>query len=202
MGKTDPAGQRIAYVRVSTVEQNPARQLEAVGECDRIFTEHASGKSTEGRPQLAELIAYARQGDTVVIASMDRLARSLADLSQIVQQLTDKGTAVEFLKERLIFRAGDDDPFARFQMHLIGAVAEFERELIRQRQREGIEAAKRRGAYKGRPRKLTSAQLEELRTRALAGVPKKQLMADYGISRSTLYRSLGQPGLPLPSDGS
>lgn len=184
------SGQRIAYVRVSAADQNPARQLAAVGQCDRIFTEHASGKSVDGRPKLAELIGYARSGDVVVVASMDRLARSLTDLTQIIQELTSKGARTQFLKENLEFSADTDDPFARLQLHLIGAIAEFERDLIRQRQREGIETAKRRGAYKGRPPHLAASQIEQLRTRAAAGESKATLAREYNISRSTLYRYL------------
>lgn len=190
-------GQRIAYIRVSTAEQNPARQLEAVGECDKTFTEHASGKNATERPQLTALIDYARDGDVVIVSSMDRLARSVTDLNAIVQQLTTKGASVEFRHEQLTFTPDGTDPFAQFQLNLIGAVAQFERELIRQRQAEGIAAAKKRGVYKGRPRKLSTQQLKELRTRALEGASHQQLMTDYNISRATLYRSLKQPELPI-----
>lgn len=193
-------GKRVGYVRVSSVEQNPARQLEALGECDKLFTDRASGKSSEGRPQLAALLDYVREDDHVVCSSMDRLARSVTDLNAIVQQITGEGASIEFLHERLTFTREETDPFAQFQLNLMASFAQFERELIRQRQAEGIAAAKARGAYKGRPRKLNAAQLKQLRTRALAGESKKQLMKDYGISRSTLYRSLEQSSLPLQGD--
>ena len=118
-------GRRVAYVRVSSAGQNLARQLETVGECDQIFTERQSGKSATDRPQLQALIRHVRRGDHVVVASMDRLARSVIDLNDIVQQITGdpaehteqrprKGASVEFLKERLTFETGHSDPMAAF----------------------------------------------------------------------------------------
>lgn len=194
-------GQRVAYVRVSSAGQNLARQLEAVGECDETFTEKQSGKSATDRPQLQALIRHVRRGDHVVVASMDRLARSVIDLNDIVQQITGnpaehteqhprKGASIEFLKERLTFAPGGADPMASFQLNMMGAFAQFERELIRQRQAEGIAAAKKRGAYKGRPRSLASDQIRSIRNAVLAGTPKVQIARDHGISRSTLYRYL------------
>lgn len=201
-------GQRIAYVRVSSAGQNLARQLEAVGECDETFTEKQSGKSATDRPQLQALIRHVRRGDHVVVASMDRLARSVIDLNDIVQQITGdpaehadqrprKGASIEFLKERLTFAPGGADPMASFQLNMMGAFAQFERELIRQRQAEGIAAAKRRGVYKGRPRRLESDQICSVRNAVLAGTPKAQVAREHGISRSTLYRYLEQPELSL-----
>lgn len=200
-------GQRIAYLRVSSAGQNLARQLEAVGECDQTFTEKQSGKSATDRPELQALIRHVRRGDHVVVASMDRLARSVIDLNNIVQQITGdpaehteqhprKGASIEFLKERLAFTSGDADPMASFQLNMMGAFAQFERELIRQRQTEGIAAAKKRGVYKGRPRILESERIRSVRNAVLAGAPKAQIARDYGISRSTLYRYLEHPELP------
>lgn len=202
------SGQRVAYVRISSVDQNPARQLEAVGECNEIFIEKQSGKSAGDRPQLAALIRHVRRGDLVVVTSMDRLARSVIDLNAIVQQITGdpadhtdatprRGASIEFLKERLTFTPGDDDPLAAFQLNVMGAFAQFERELIRQRQAEGIAVAKKRGAYKGRPRALDSDTLRAVRNAALAGTPKAQIAREYGISRATLYRYLETPALPM-----
>lgn len=141
------AGQRIGYVRVSTLDQNEKRQLDGLI-LDRVFTYKASGRDTS-RPQLAELLGFARDGDTVVVHSMDRLARNLDDLRALVQGLTRKGVRVEFAKEHLLF-TGEDSPMANLMLSVMGAFAEFERSLIRERQREGIALAKQRGAYKGR----------------------------------------------------
>ena len=111
-----------------------------------------------------------------------------------------KGASIEFLKERLTFAPGDVDPMDAFQLNMMGAFAQFERELIRQRQAEGIAAAKKRGAYKGRSRSLESDQIRSVRNAALAGTPKAQIAREHGISRSTLYRYLDTPTLPLAAD--
>ncbi|MGJ9401912.1 recombinase family protein [Arthrobacter sp. KK5.5] len=179
--------QRIGYVRVSTLDQNEQRQLE--GEVlDRVFTDKASGKDAE-RPQLGEMVRFAREGDAVVVHSMDRLARNLDDLRSVVRALTGKGVRVEFLKEGLVF-TGEDSPMANLMLSVMGAFAEFERSLIRERQREGITLAKQRGAYRGRKRTLDAEQVAELVRRAAAGVPKSDLAREYGLSRETVYQYL------------
>jgi DNA invertase Pin-like site-specific DNA recombinase len=180
-------GQRIGYVRVSTMDQNEKRQLE--GQIlDRVFLDKASGGDT-ARPQLAELLRFARQGDTVMVHSMDRLARNLDDLRALVQGLTRKGVRVEFIKESLVF-TGEDSPMANLMLSVMGAFAEFERSLIRERQREGIALAKQRGAYKGRKKTLSPERAAEMVERADTGVPKVVLARDYGISRETVYQYL------------
>ncbi len=117
-------GQRIGYIRVSTFDQNPERQLEGV-KVDRAFSDKASGKDVK-RPQLEALISFARTGDTVVVHSMDRLARNLDDLRRIVQTLTQRGVHIEFVKEHLSF-TGEDSPMANLMLSVMGAFAEFER---------------------------------------------------------------------------
>lgn len=194
MTEQEHTGQTVAYVRVSTVEQNPDRQHAAVGDVAQTFIDHGSGKSRGERPELAALLRYVRAGDTVRVASMDRLARSVIDLSQIVGELTGRGVRVEFVAERLDFAPGDADPFATFQLHLLGAVAELERSMIRERQREGIAAAKARGVYKGRARKLTGEQIGEARQRIADGVPKAAIARDLGCSRRVLYDALAGRG--------
>ena len=184
-------GERVGYLRVSTADQNTERQLDGVP-VDRVFEDKASGRSTD-RPALAEALRFLRDGDTFVVHSMDRLARNVDDLRRIVRELTARGVRVEFLKEGLAF-AGDDSPMNNLLLTMLGAVAEFERELIRQRQAEGIAAAKKRGAYKGRPRSLKSDQIRSVRNAALAGTPKVQIAREHGISRSTLYRYLERIG--------
>lgn len=126
---------RIGYVRVSSFDQNPERQLEHV-QVDRVFTDKASGKDTQ-RPELERLLAFVREGDTVVVHSMDRLARNLDDLRRLVQKLTQRGVRIEFVKECLTF-TGEDSPMANLMLSVMGAFAEFERALSRERQRGSI----------------------------------------------------------------
>lgn len=183
------AGQRIGYIRVSSLDQNTVRQLDQV-QVDRVFTDHASGKDTR-RPALTELLAFARDGDTVVVHSMDRLGRNLDDLRGLVQALTQRGVCVEFIKEHLVF-TGEDSPMAQLMLSVMGAFAEFERSLIRERQREGIALAKQRGAYRGRKKSLSPDKIEELRRCVNAGQTKAQVARDFGISRETLYNYLAQ----------
>lgn len=187
---TQHVGQRIGYARVSSTDQNLARQIAALGEVHRLFEEKQSGARREGRTALAEMIAYAREGDTVVVSSMDRLARSVVDLNQIVGELVAKGVVVEFVTERVSFRPGATDPFAEFQLNIMASFAQFERAIAKERQAEGIRAAKARGVYQGRPRKLTAAQLTEARDLAATGVPKAQIARRLGVNRSTLHRAL------------
>ncbi|MCJ1688622.1 recombinase family protein [Rathayibacter sp. VKM Ac-2927] len=181
------SGQRVGYVRVSTLDQSTLRQLEGVT-LDRVFEDKASGKDAN-RPQLEAMIGFVRDGDTVLVHSMDRLARNLEDLRRLVRRLTDKKVRVEFVKEQLTF-TGEDSAMANLLLNMMGAFAEFERELIRERQREGIALAKQRGAYRGRARSLSPAQIAELRERASAGVPKTVLAKEYSISRETVYAYL------------
>lgn len=180
-------GQRIGYIRVSSFDQNPERQLDHV-QVDKQFIDKASGKDTE-RPQLDAMLSFAREGDTVVVHSMDRLARNLDDLRRLVQQLTSRGIRIEFVKECLTF-TGEDSPMANLLLSVMGAFAEFERALIRERQREGIALAKQRGAYRGRKKALADGQVVELRRRAGAGERKATLAREFGISRETLYQYL------------
>ncbi len=185
-----PRGQRVAYVRVSAADQNEARQLEAVGECDRIYVEKQSARSRADRVKLAECIRYLRDGDELVVASMDRLARSLVDLKQIVGEVTAKGASVKFVHERATYAAGAQDPRADLMLSLLGAFAEFERAIIRERQAEGIAIAKAKGKYKGRKRVLTAEQIDKARVRIEAGEGPSAIARDFGVGRSTLYRAL------------
>src|SRR5450756_1838001 len=137
-------GQQVGYTRVSSQDQNPVRQLDGVP-VDRTFTDSASGRSTT-RPQLEAMLAFVRDGDTVVVHSMDRLARNLDDLRALVRTLTARGVRVRFMKEQLTF-TDEDTAMATLLLSVMGAFAEFERSLIRERQREGIALARKRGAY-------------------------------------------------------
>jgi DNA invertase Pin-like site-specific DNA recombinase len=183
-------GQRIGYVRVSTLDQNAERQLDGV-QLDRVFSDAASGRDTD-RSELKALLAYAREGDTIVVHSMDRLARNVDDLRRIVQEQTKRGIRVQFIKGDLLF-TGEDSPMANLMLTVLGAFAEFERALIKERQREGIALAKQRGVYRGRQKKLTPERVVELRARAAAGEKKARLAREFGISRETLYQYLREP---------
>lgn len=177
-------GQRIGYQRVSTTEQNTARQLDGV-ELDKVFSDHASGKNAD-RSELARALDYVREGDTLVVHSMDRLARNLEDLRRIVRELTGNGVKVEFVKESLTF-AGDDSPMSTLLLSMLGSVAEFERSMILERQREGIRIAKAAGKYKGRKPALTDEQVEQLHARLAAGESVTLLAREFGVSRQTIY---------------
>jgi DNA invertase Pin-like site-specific DNA recombinase len=178
---------RVGYVRVSSVDQNTDRQLDGV-EIDKMFTDKASGKDTE-RPQLQAALDYIREGDVLVIHSMDRLARNLVDLRKIVTDLTDKGVHVQFTKENLTFTGGDS-PMSILLLSMLGAVAEFERSMIRERQREGIALAKKAGRYKGRAPSLAPEAVAEVRRLVEAGVPKSKLALQFKVSRMTVYNAL------------
>ncbi len=180
-------GQRIGYARVSTLDQNLDRQLENVP-LIKIFVDKASGKDTK-RPQFEAMMVYVREGDTVIVHSMDRLARNLDDLRNIVQTLTGSGICVEFVKEGLKF-SGDDSPMSILMLSVMGAFAEFERALIRERQREGIALAKQRGVYSGRKNSLSDEEVNELRLCIKKGEKKAKIAKDFGISRGTLYNYL------------
>lgn len=183
-------GQRVGYRRVSSVDQNAGRQLDGVP-VDKIFTDKASGKDTD-RPELARALDYVREGDTFIVHSMDRLARNLDDLRRIVRDLTAKGVRVEFVKEAQVF-TGDANPMSNLLLSLLGAVAEFERSLIRERQLEGIALAKAAGKYRGGQPKLHDEQAAELRRRHAAGEGVAALAREFGVSRQTVYRYLATP---------
>jgi DNA invertase Pin-like site-specific DNA recombinase len=134
-------------------------------------------------------MSFVRTGDTVIVHSMDRLARNLDDLRRIVHTLTDRGVRIEFVKEYLSF-TGEDSPMASLMLSVMGAFAEFERALINERQREGIALAKQRGAYKGRKHSLSQAAVAQLRQRITTGISKAQVAREFGISRQTLYQYL------------
>lgn len=180
-------GKTIGYIRVSTLDQNIERQLEGI-KLDKVFTDKASGKDIQ-RPGFEALLQYVRDGDTVIVHSMDRMARNLDDLRQIVQRFTKQGIIIQFIKENLTF-TGEDSPMATLLLSVMGAFAEFERALIRERQMEGIALAKQRGAYKGRRKSLNQEQIELLKQRAALGDKKAHIARDLNISRETLYQYL------------
>ncbi len=180
-------GKNIGYIRVSTIEQNLERQLEGM-KLDRSFIDKVSGKSID-RPALQEMLAYVRDGDTVIVHSMDRLARNVDDLRQIVKGLTAKQVKVKFIKEALEF-TGEDSPMSNLLLSVMGAFAEFERTLIKERQMEGIKLAKKRGVYKGRKAALSDDQIIQLKEQVALGNNKSELAKEFSISRETLYKYL------------
>lgn len=182
---THPRGQIVGYLRVSAIDQNEARQLDGVA-IDRTFTDRASGKDTQ-RPELERMRLYVREGDVVLVHSMDRLARNLDDLRRIVHELTGRGVQVRFLRENLTF-TGEDSPISHLLLSVLGAVAQFERDLIRERQREGIAIARARGAYKGKRPLLNREQAAALGARVAAGESPTELAQEYGIHRQSVYR--------------
>lgn len=178
------SGQNVGYIRVSTIMQNTARQLDGVV-LDKVFEDKVSGKDTN-RPQLEACLNHLREYDCLHLHSMDRLSRNLVDLRRIVSDLTARGVVVHFHKENLIF-TGDDSPMSNLLLSMLGAVAEFERSLILERQREGIAVAKQEGKYKGRKQALSNDKIKELLARADAGEKVVSLVNEYCISRETFY---------------
>lgn len=200
-------GQILGYARVSSSSQNLDRQRAALHSAGatRIWEDTITG-ATRDRPALNQALDYARDGDMLVVASMDRLARSVPDLHSIVSDLTDRGVAVQFLNEQQTYTA-DSDPVSRFMLSILGAVAQLERELIRERQADGIAAAKARGVYDRKPI-LSPEQVAHARGMIDSGVPKAVVARRFEIARSTLYKYLDQSAdtpvhtSPTPKDES
>ncbi|WP_320042558.1 recombinase family protein [uncultured Desulfobacter sp.] len=184
-----PKGQKaeIGYTRVSSTNQKTDRQLDGVP-LDKIFEDKQTGKDTN-RPQLQACLDYLREGDRLHVHSMDRLARSLADLQAMVQDLTSQGIVVKFHKEGLEF-TGEDNPMSMLMLQIMGAVAEFERSLIRERQTEGIKKALAKGVKFGRTPKLTLADKYQIADLVEQGQEKNTLAEQFGVSRQTIYRAL------------
>lgn len=184
--------QNMLYMRVSSATQNLDRQRETLKHIDThpdfVFEEQLSGASTD-RPKLQELLRCIRRGDVVHVASIDRLARNMRDLLELVQAINDKGASVHFVKESLRFD-GDDDartsPINQLMLNLLGSVAEFERTLIKERQAEGIERAKAKGVYKGR--KTDHALHESIHQHLASGLSIRQTASKVGCSTSTVQR--------------
>ena len=175
---------RVGYRRVSTVEQNFDRQ--ELGDVDRVFEEKVSGKDVD-RAALIEMVEYVREGDEVVVYSIDRLARDLRDLQSIISDLNDKGVSVSFISEGLKFGADSNDAFAKLQLQMMGAFAEFERNIIRKRQAEGIAKAKERGVYSGRAKKINDRKIVELKQK---GYGATEIASEMGITRTSVYCAL------------
>jgi DNA invertase Pin-like site-specific DNA recombinase len=173
----------IAYIRVSTVDQNTDRQLDGMT-FDKVFIDKLSGSDTN-RPQLLAMIEWARAGDVVHVHSIDRLARSMADLLKIVSDLNAKGVHVRFHKEDMKF-TGEDSPMQKLMLNMMGSFAQFEREVMKERQREGIAKAKEKGVYKGRVKTVDDAAILALLN---AGKSVRAVAAELDINPSTVQRA-------------
>jgi DNA invertase Pin-like site-specific DNA recombinase len=180
-------GKTVGYIRVSSFDQNPDRQLEGIA-LHKKFIDRASGKDVN-RPALDELLNYVREDDVVVVHSMDRLARNLDDLRKIVQTLNAKNIQVHFIKESLLF-TGEDSAMSKLLLSMMGAFAEFERSLIKERQKEGIEIAKQSGKYKGRSKSISQETLDKIKQEIINGKPKARIAREYNIARTTLFNYL------------
>ena len=187
-----PSSALVGYARVSSVDQNLDRQLERLRSenVEKLFMDKASGKDT-GRPEFQAMMNYLRDGDVLLVCSMDRLARNLFDLLDVTKQLQNKGVTIRFLKENIeLSPTGETSAISKLLLAMMGAVAEFERSLIRERQREGIALAKARGAYLGR-KPLDPNTITEAKRQVALGIPKSKVARDLKISRTSLYRYLG-----------
>jgi len=181
------SGKRIGYIRVSSYGQNDERQLDGV-QLDKVFKEKVSAK-TKDRPELNEALEYLRDGDELHVHSIDRLARNLNDLLAIVEMLVKEDVSVHFHKENLTFN-GDENPMSKLMLHMMGAVAQFERSLIKERQAEGIANARKKGIRFGQPPKLTEEELADLHVMAKKRYSKTSIAEHFGISRQSVYNAL------------
>lgn len=180
-------GCKVGYIRVSSLEQNPERQLEGLN-IHHIYMDRCSGKTRE-RPKLEEMMRFLRIHDEVYVHSMDRLARNLEDLLKLVKEILSKGCSIHFIKERIEFNCEEDNPMGKLMLSVFGAIAEFERALIRDRQREGIELAKRKGKYKGRPQSVTPEQIQEIKD-LYPRVHKAEIARRFNLNPRTITKYL------------
>jgi len=171
-------GKRVGYIRVSSVDQNTARQLADI-KLDRIFEDKASGKSAN-RPALQEALAYLREGDTFIVHSMDRLARNLDDLRKIVFSLVERGVTVEFVKESMKYSPNSANPMSTLLLSVMGAFAEFERSIIKERQREGIMIARQNNLFGGGKEVFTDEHILNMIHRIENGEPLSRVANSIG----------------------
>lgn len=181
---------KIGYARVSTVDQNPALQLDALWRagCEHVYTDEGVSGATVTRPALQKAIAALKPGDLLVVWKLDRLGRSLSHLIALTSDLAQKGIGFESLSESIATTSAH----GKLLLHLLGALAEFERALITERTRAGIQAAKRRGVQLGRKRKLSSNQVKLARRLLAAGDAPVDVARNLNVSKATLYRALDE----------
>lgn len=178
---------RIGYARVSSYGQSLDVQLEKLNGCDRVFQEKQSGRTTDKREQLALCLDYVRDGDTLVITKLDRLARSTRDLLNILNSLEKKQVKLHVIDQQI----DTSTPAGMLLVTMLGAIAAFENDLRKERQTDGIALAKRKGVQFGRKKALSDSQVEELRQSRADGKKIADLMAHYDLSKATVYRALG-----------
>lgn len=179
--------QIVGYIRVSSQGQNIIRQLLGI-KLDREFIDMVTG-SNQDRKGLKDCLDYVREGDTLVIDSIDRLARNLLDLQQIINSLVAKGVSVKFIKENLTFNSSKD-PMGNLTLQIMGAFAEFERNMIKARQREGIDAAKKAGKHLGRPELINKKFIETMKEKLEIGQSIRKTAMQMNVSRATIYKAI------------
>ena len=177
----------IGYARVSSVGQSLDVQLDKLKHCQKIYQEKQSG-TNQKRPELKACLDYIREEDTLVVTRLDRLARSTLHLCQIAETLKEEKVNLQVLDQNI----DTSDATGRLLFNMLGAIAQFETEIRAERQMDGINKAKDRGVAFGRKRKMTKGQIDELRQRRKSGVLIKTLMADYDLSKASVYRYLNE----------
>lgn len=176
---------KVAYKRVSTADQNTSRQLEGMI-FDKVFEDKVSGKDTN-RPELIAMLDYVRSGDELYIHSLDRLGRNTSDLIQLMNQLKDKGVTVVFDKNQMTFSPDSNNPMNTLMFTMLSAFSQFERDLMLERQREGIAIAKAEGKYKGRSKAIND---DDIRDKVAEGLSYRKTASELGVSLSTVQRAM------------
>lgn len=179
---------KIAYKRVSTLDQNTARQLDGMT-FDKVFEDKVSGKDTN-RPELLAMLDYIRNGDELYVHSLDRLGRNTSDLIQLMDTLKTKGVTVIFDKNKMTFSTDESNSMNTLMFTMLSAFSQFERDLMLERQREGIAIAKAEGKYKGREKKIDDAAIIEAMNQEKSSFRKVAL--ELGISVSTVQRAMNK----------
>jgi DNA invertase Pin-like site-specific DNA recombinase len=180
----------VGYARVSSTGQDLAVQLEKLAACDKVFKEKRSGVDI-GRPELKRCLEYLREGDTLLVTKLDRLARSAPDLYSIMSQLAEKGVALKVTDDPTIDTSSRT---GKLIMGILALIAEFENDIRRERQMDGIAKARERGVKFGRKRELTDAAIAEVKALRSAGKTVPDIMREKGLSKSSVYRALGNAG--------
>ena len=178
------------YIRVSTILQNTERQLPSV-ECDRVYEDKASGKDTE-RQQYQLMMSNLRSGDVINVHSLDRVGRNTKDILNLVEQIKEIGASIKFHKENLTFDGTSNDLYSDLLLTILSGFAQFERNIILERQREGIAIAKAKGKYKGGKQKFVSTDKEKIKKLIEEGISISQISRDMECSRPTIYKVINE----------